>query len=66
MTGTGGLQRVPVGFVSNYQLPLPPMKIQKQIITELYGYRKIIEANKELNEVYEKKIRDKISEFWGT
>jgi type I restriction enzyme M protein len=42
MTGTGGLQRVPRGYVENFQIPLPPLPVQKEIVAEIEGYQKII------------------------
>ena len=42
MTGTGGLQRVPKGYVEQFQIPLPPLEIQKEIVAEIEGYQKII------------------------
>ena len=42
MTGTGGLQRVPRGYVENFQIPLPPLEVQKEIVAEIEGYQKEI------------------------
>lgn len=44
MTGTGGLQRVPRDFVENFQIPLPPLEIQKEIVNEIEGYQKVIDG----------------------
>ncbi|MHC1547254.1 N-6 DNA methylase [Phyllobacterium sp. K27] len=43
MTGTGGLQRVPRTFVENFEIPLPPLDVQRQIIAEIGGYQEEIE-----------------------
>lgn len=42
MTGTGGLQRVPRGYVEAFQIPLPPLEVQKEIVAEIEGYQKVI------------------------
>jgi type I restriction enzyme M protein len=42
MTGTGGLQRVPRDYVENFQIPLPPLEVQKEIVSEIEGYQKVI------------------------
>ena len=42
MTGTGGLQRVPRGYVEDFQIPLPPLEIQREIVVEIEGYQKVI------------------------
>lgn len=42
MTGTGGLQRVPRSYVEDFQIPLPPLEVQKEIVGEIEGYQKVI------------------------
>ena len=42
MTGTGGLQRVPRDYVESFQIPLPPLDVQKEIVAEIEGYQKVI------------------------
>ena len=42
MTGTGGLQRVPRDYVENFEIPVPPVEMQKQIVAEIEGYQKVI------------------------
>jgi type I restriction enzyme M protein len=44
MTGTGGLQRVPRGYVENFQIPLPPLEVQKEIVAEIEGYQAVIDG----------------------
>ena len=44
MTGTGGLQRVPRGFVEDFQIPLLPLEVQKEIVAEIEGYQKVIDG----------------------
>lgn len=44
MTGTGGLQRVPRDYVENFQIPLPPMELQKEIVAEIEGYQNVIDG----------------------
>ena len=42
MTGTSGLQRVPRDYVENFQIPLPPLDVQKEIVAEIECYQKVI------------------------
>ena len=42
MTGTGGLQRVPRRFVEDFAVPLPPLDVQREIVSEIEGYQKVI------------------------
>jgi type I restriction enzyme M protein len=44
MTGTGGLQRVPRDYVENFQIPLPPLDVQREIVAEIEGYQKVIDG----------------------
>ena len=41
MTGTGGLQRVPRAFVTDFQIPLPPLEVQREIVAEIKSYQKV-------------------------
>lgn len=64
MTGTGGLQRIPKDFLSNYMIPLPPLAIQEEIVTEIEGYQKIIDGARQVVENYKPTI--KIDPAWPT
>ncbi|MBY5558954.1 N-6 DNA methylase [Rhizobium leguminosarum] len=44
MTGTGGLQRVPRAFVEGFDIPLPPLEVQREIMAEIDGYQRIIDG----------------------
>ena len=44
MTGTGGLQRVPKGYIENFEIPLPPLQVQQEIVAEIEGYQKVIDG----------------------
>ena len=52
MTGTGGLQRVPRSFVEEFQVPLPPLGAQREIIAEIEGYQRIINGARAVIEHY--------------
>lgn len=65
MTGTGGLRRLTKDFVLNYPVSLPPMDDQRKIVNQTEEEIAIVEQNKRLIEIFEKKINDKISEVWG-
>ena len=65
MTGTGGLRRLTKDFVLNYPVSLPPLDEQRKIVNQTEEEIAIVEQNKRLIEIFEKKISDKISEVWG-
>jgi len=56
MTGTGGLQRVPREYVENFQIPLPPLEMQKQIVVEIEGYQKVINGARAVLDNYRPRI----------
>lgn len=57
MTGSAGQQRVPANCVSEAEIPLPPLKIQEQIVVELDGYRKVIEGAHQIIANYKPTIK---------
>lgn len=65
MTGSAGQQRLSLDFVRMYPISLPPLQTQKKIVAEIESERELVEANKKLIEIFEKKIKDEIGEVWG-
>jgi type I restriction enzyme M protein len=47
------------------EISLPPIDIQREIVVELEAERALVEANRKLIEVFEKKIQAKLAEIWG-
>ena len=56
MTGTGGLQRVPRDFVERFQIPLPPLEVQEEIVAEIEEYQKVIDGARAVVESYRPRI----------
>ena len=56
MTGTGGLQRVPRDYVTNFQIPLPPLEVQKELAAEIEGYQKVIDGARAVVDNYRPQI----------
>ena len=52
MTGTGGLQRVPRSCVEEFQIPLPPLEVQREIVAEIESYQKVIDGARAVVENY--------------
>jgi len=65
MTGSAGQQRIAIDFIKNYRIPLPPLSVQQEIVVKIEEEQGIINANKKLIEIFENKIKEKISEIWG-
>ncbi|MGA9351145.1 MAG: restriction endonuclease subunit S, partial [Anaerolineae bacterium] len=51
--------------LSNIEIPLPSEEDQTRICSELETERALIDANRELVELFEQKSQDKLAEIWG-
>ena len=51
--------------IQSLRIPLPPVETQQKIVAEIESERELVDANKKLIEIFEKKIKDKIGEVWG-
>ena len=56
MTGTGGLQRVPREFIENYEIPLPPLEVQREIVAEIEGYQRVTDGGRAVIDSYRPQI----------
>ena len=54
-----------LGVIQSLIIPIPTMDEQQVIVSEIDEEMSIIEQNKRLIEIFEQKIKDKISEVWG-
>ena len=63
--GRGSYPSINQKDVSELRIPLPPIETQKTIVEQIESEQKIIDANKELINIFEKKIEEKIGEVWG-
>jgi len=53
-------------LVRNVTIPLPHLSVQREIVAELEAERALVESNRKLIEVFEKKIQERLAEIWGT
>jgi type I restriction enzyme M protein len=65
MTGSAGQQRLSPDFVKSYKIPIPPLDIQKQIVSRIEEEQQLVDATKKLIQLYQDKIKEKIDEVWG-
>lgn len=52
-------------YVREIKIPLPSKTEQAEIVQAIEEEMKLVKANKRLIEIFEQKIKDKISEVWG-
>jgi type I restriction enzyme M protein len=63
--GKGSYPSINQKDVSELQIALPSMEVQKEIISQLEIEQKSIFYNEKLIEIYEQKIKDRIAKVWG-
>lgn len=61
----GGQPQFNANAIKQIQIPVPPIDVQRDIVEKTIEEMKIIDQNKHLIEIFEQKIKDKISEVWG-
>ncbi len=67
LKGLKGAQLPRIGYesFSKIIIPLPPLEIQRQIVSRIEKEQELVNANKQLIELYEQKIKDRIAKVWG-
>ncbi|NII25164.1 N-6 DNA methylase [Pseudoflavitalea sp. X16] len=53
------------GILNDIEVPIPPREIQIEIANRLNKEQDLVNANKQLIEIFEQKIKDKIAKVWG-
>jgi len=52
-------------WLSGFEIPLPPLETQKQIVEKIEAERTLVEGNKKLIEIYEQKTKETIAKLWS-
>ena len=63
--GGVGLVHITKGNLERIEIPLPPLKVQKEIVDEIEGYQKIIDGAGAVIDNYRRKIQVAITGVWG-
>jgi restriction endonuclease S subunit len=50
--------------IENREFPIPPLSIQQQIVNQIEKEQQLINANKQLIQIFEQKIKDEINKLW--
>src|SRR5215213_2058859 len=64
ISNSAGIALINNGDISSIQIPLPQLEEQKQIVAQIERERSLVNANRELIEIYERKIKDEINRLW--
>jgi len=59
------LPRVGYEYFSTLLIPKPPLETQRQIIAQIEKEQELVNANTQLIEIFEQKIKDRIAKVWG-
>lgn len=54
-----------MGYVKKLKIYVPPIEEQRRLVLQIEEEQKLVNANKKLIEIFEQKIKHKISEVWG-
>ena len=65
MTGTGGLQRLPLDFVMNFEVPIPPAELQSEIVAGIMEEKHQVEAARKLIDSYQERSEMVIAKLWS-
>lgn len=57
--------QLPIRDLVLLKIPLPPLSVQQEIVSQIEAEQEMVNGNKKLIEIYEQKIKDKIKEVWG-
>ncbi|MCB0506004.1 MAG: restriction endonuclease subunit S [Cyclobacteriaceae bacterium] len=52
-------------YVKSLNIPKPPLETQRQIVAQIEKEQELVSANKQLIEIFEQKIKDRIAKVWG-
>lgn len=62
----GGLTKyLTLPVVKEIRIPLPSIETQNQIVAQIENEQTLVNSNKQLIEIFEKKIKDRIAKVWG-
>lgn len=54
-----------VKILQGIKIPLPSIEIQKQIVARIEKEQELVNSSKQLIELFEQKIKDRIAKVWG-
>jgi len=54
-----------IGVIQNIDIPLPDIDTQLQIVAQIEKEQELVNANKQLIDIFEQKIKDRIAKVWG-
>lgn len=65
VTDTSTITRLYNSNLSKTKIPLPPLEVQEEIVKEIEKEQELVGNNKQLIEIFEKKIEEEINKVWS-
>jgi restriction endonuclease S subunit len=64
---SGGVRQANISNkgIERISIPFPEIEIQRQIVAQIEKEQALVNANKQLIEIFEQKIKDRIAKVWG-
>lgn len=62
---SGSMKNISKKNFLSLSIPLPPLEIQRQIVSHIEKEQELVNSNKQLIELFEQKIKDRIAKVWG-
>jgi len=58
-------QALTIVKLKQLEIPIPDIETQRQIVAQIEKEQELVNANKQLIEIFEQKIKDRIAKVWG-
>ena len=52
-------------LIKELMISIPALEIQQQIVTQIKKEQELVNSSKQLIEIFEQKIKDRVSKIWG-
>ena len=62
---TTNISNLNLSALAQFQIPLPPLEVQKEIVAEIEAEQTLVAANRELITRFERKIQATLARIWG-
>ena len=65
LTAGGAMPALSFRTVKEILIPIPERDVQDTIVAQIEKEKKLVNSNKQLIEIFEQKIKDRIAKVWG-
>jgi type I restriction enzyme M protein len=65
LTHAVGVPKLALERIKSIEIPIPPIEVQRKISKQIIQELAIVDANKQMMQIFEQKIKDRIAKVWG-